>query len=147
MIHSVINNSPAAEVSSRDCNKTVEIWFSVQDAPSSSYTHGQSIRKHNNLYMILLVILVKSGVYRILHRCKILYNPDYTKKTNLFLMKLSFPSCKKQKKSKKKQKTKKTAHWEKCYFVFDFTYILHILLFIIIKFDVNVSFHIILLLW
>ena len=63
----------------------------------------------------------------------------------LFLMKLSFTSCKKQKKSKKKQKTKKQLI-EKNAILFSILHILHILLFIIIKFYVNVSFHIILLL-
>jgi hypothetical protein len=55
------------------------------------------------------------------HRCKILYTPDYTKITNLFLIK---------QKTKKQHQHKKTAHWEKCYFVFDFTYITLIIVYI-----------------
>ena len=71
------------------------------------------------------------------HRCKILYTPDYTKITNLFLMKLS---------KKTKNKKQKKQGIEKNAILFSILHILHILLFIIIKFYVNVSFHIILLL-
>ena len=66
------------------------------------------------------------------HRCKIMYTPDYTKITNLFL--------------KKAQKKTKKQHIEKKVIFFSILHIIHILLFIIITFYVNVSFHIILLL-
>ena len=77
------------------------------------------------------------------HRCKILYTPDYTNKNECisyeaFLYFLLYRGVRKKK--QKKQRIEKNA------ILFSILHILHMLLFIVTKFYVNVSFHIILLL-
>ena len=61
-------------------------------------------------YTISYLGVIRGTVYRILHRCKILYTPDYTKITNLFLMKLTSLLLSTQKnKNNKKQRIEKNA--------------------------------------